>query len=94
MKNKELLRVVLDTNVILKSVSRKSAYRIILDRLIAGEYEVFITNDVLLEYEEKISQIFDMDVAELIAGALMLLENVKKTEIYYRFQLINSEQKQ
>lgn len=48
------LKVVLDTNAILRSISRRSAFSVILDKLYAGIYELWITNDILLEYEEKI----------------------------------------
>jgi len=43
------LKVVLDTNAILRSISRRSAFSIILDKLYEGEYELWITNDILLE---------------------------------------------
>ena len=83
-----LLRVVLDTNIILSSISRRSPYRAIMEKLYDGKYELFITNDILLEYEEKISQNFDPDTAELNIGALLLLPNVTKIETYYRLKLI------
>ncbi len=86
------LKVVLDTNVILRSISRRSTFAIILDKLNDGAFEIWITNDILLEYEEKISSIFSKDVAELIIGALLLLPNVKKTEIRYHLSLITSDQ--
>ena len=47
------LKIVLDTNCLLQSVSRKSVNAVILDQLIAGTYELYITNDILMEYEEK-----------------------------------------
>ena len=37
------------------------------------DLELWLTNDILLEYEEKISIIFSKEVAELITGALILL---------------------
>ncbi len=43
------LKVVLDTNAILRSISRRSAFSVILDKLYEGEYELWVTNDILLE---------------------------------------------
>ncbi|HWK07094.1 MAG TPA: hypothetical protein VNS58_25850 [Puia sp.] len=43
------LKVVLDTNALLRSISRRSAFSIILDKLYEGEYELWVTNDILLE---------------------------------------------
>jgi putative PIN family toxin of toxin-antitoxin system len=85
------LTVVLDTNVILRSISRRSAFSIILDKLYEGAYDLYITNDILLEYEEKITEIFSKETAELIIGALAFLPNVKKTDIYYYLKLIEAD---
>ncbi len=52
------LKVVLDTNAILRSISRRSAFSGVLDKLYDGDYELWVTNDILLEYEEKITDIF------------------------------------
>jgi len=49
-------KVVLDTNVLLVSISSKSKYHWIYDKLVADEYDLFITNEILMEYEEIISQ--------------------------------------
>ena len=63
----------------------------VLDKLYEGAYELYITNDILLEYEEKISAIFSKETAELIIGAFSLLPNVKKIEVYYHLQLIDTD---
>lgn len=86
-----MLRIVLDTNALLSAVSRKSPYRIILDKLFAGEYEIFVTADILLEYEEKIADNFDKETSQLIIDALSLLENMHKTEVHFQFQLIEPD---
>jgi len=83
------LKVVLDTNVILRSISRRSPFSVILDKLYDGDYELWVTNDILLEYEEKIIGIFSKETAELIIGALSLLPNVKKAEIHFHLFLID-----
>ncbi len=82
------LKVVLDTNAILRSISRRSAFSVILDKLYEEEYELWVTNDILLEYEEKITDIFSKETAELIIGTLSLLPNVKKAEVHYHLFLI------
>lgn len=85
------LKVVLDTNVILRSISRRSAFSIVLDKLYDGAFELYLTNDILLEYEEKITDIFSRETAELIIGALTLLPNVKKVDIFYHLYLIDTD---
>ncbi len=53
------MRVVIDTNIILSSISRKSPYHNILKSLFNGSYELYVTTEILLEYEEKITANFD-----------------------------------
>ena len=46
-----LNKVVLDTNALLRCISRKSAYAIVLKKLYEGSFELIVTSDILLEYE-------------------------------------------
>ncbi|MEI5984492.1 MULTISPECIES: putative toxin-antitoxin system toxin component, PIN family [Sphingobacterium] len=85
------LKVILDTNVILRSISRRSTFSVLLDKIYNGDFEVYVTNDILLEYEEKISDIFSKETAELVLGALTLLPNVKKVEVHFQLGLIRSD---
>jgi putative PIN family toxin of toxin-antitoxin system len=87
----QALKVVLDTNVVLRCISRRSSHAEVLEKLFKGIYELWLTNDILLEYEEKISENFSKETAELFIGALMLLPNVKKTDVYYHLQLIDND---
>lgn len=87
-----MLKVVLDTNVVLRSVSRRSPFGVIIDKLYDGSYELWITNDIVLEYEEKITDIFSKETADLFIGSLLLLPNVKKTDLHFKFELISHDQ--
>ena len=85
------LTVVLDTNAVLAAVNTRSPYRIILDALFDGIYDAFVSTDTLLEYDEKITEFFDGDVAEDIIGGLLLLPNVCRTDIYFNLNLIDTD---
>jgi uncharacterized protein len=74
------VKIVLDTNGLL-----------VLTKLFENEYELNVTTDILLEYEEKIAEIFSAETAELLIGALMLLPNVKKVDVHFHLQLIASD---
>lgn len=82
------LKIVLDTNALLRCISRRSNFAAILDKLYENAYELYISNDIQLEYEEKITDIFSKETAELITGAFLLLPNVKKIDVHYRLNLI------
>ena len=89
MKNR--LKVVLDTNVLLVSISSKSKYHWIYEKLLAREYDLFISNEILMEYEEVISNKFNESVARDVIKALLILPNVSKISIYYNWNLITED---
>ncbi|MEK7262929.1 MAG: putative toxin-antitoxin system toxin component, PIN family [Bacteroidota bacterium] len=82
------LRVVLDTNALLVSVSEYSKYHWLYQSLIRNDYELAITNEILSEYEEKISEKLNAVTAESVVRTLVELENVLPIVPYYKFQLI------
>jgi predicted nucleic acid-binding protein len=80
MRNK--LRVVLDTNILLVSISSKSKYHWIFSNLLENKYELFITNEILLEYEEIISsKYYSEEVAK----------NVTLVTPFFKWVLINED---
>ncbi len=85
------LKIVLDTNCLLQSISRRSVYAVVIDKLMESAFDLYITNDILMEYDEKVSEIFSRETAELITGAMSLLQNVKKIEVYFQFNLITAD---
>jgi uncharacterized protein len=84
-------RVVLDTNAILSSLNYRSKYRFIIDELLNGSYDIFVTTEILLEYEEKINDFFAPSTSQLFLDALHLLPNVHKIDLYYKFLLIKND---
>ncbi len=76
------MRVVLDTNIIVRAVSKRSFTNFIFELLFNSEITLCVTTEILLEYEEKLIQIYDLQTAELIIGTLNLLPNVIRSEIY------------
>ncbi len=80
--------VVLDTNIILVSISSKSKYHKIFTSLLDGNFNLCVTNEILLEYEEIITQRFNKSVAINTIRTLLLLTNVKLVTPYFKWQLI------
>ena len=83
MRNR--IRVVLDTNILLVSISSKSKYHWIFSNLLNNQYELYVTNEVLLEYEEIISSKYSEDNkfvdCYLISNSDMLVTNDKHFDI-------------
>ena len=44
-------RIVLDTNCLLPSISRRSRYYPVWERFICGEYDLCVTTEILAEYD-------------------------------------------
>ncbi len=46
------MKVVLDTNILLVSIPKKSPYRLIFDALLTRKFQLIISNEILSEYTE------------------------------------------
>lgn len=86
-----MLRIVLDTNVLLVPIAPRSIYRPIFDALLNKEFVLVISNDVLTEYEEVIVQRTNPIVATNILEAIANLSNVDKQEIFVKWNIIESD---
>ncbi|MCX6579621.1 MAG: putative toxin-antitoxin system toxin component, PIN family [Candidatus Aminicenantes bacterium] len=81
-------KIVLDTNVLLVSISSKSEMHWIFQKLLQEEFELVVSNEILLEYEEVISKKYSDEVADDVIRTLLLLSNVIKSDVYYRWALL------
>lgn len=88
MKATEQPLAVIDTNVLLVSISSKSKYHWLYDSLINGRYHLAVTQDILLEYEEVISAHWSPEVAKNVIRSIAELPKVYFVPIYYKLQLI------
>ncbi len=85
------LRIVVDTNALLVAIPSYSKYHWLYKAIIDKELDVFITNEILNEYEEKIEHRLGVETAQSVIRILMELENVYATIVYYKFQLITAD---
>jgi len=81
-------RVVIDTNIILVSLSRKSPNNWIFQRLIDEDFEICVTTEILLEYYEIVSQKMSIRAAEGMMRLFDNLENVVYITTYFEFRLL------
>ena len=83
------LQLVVDTNVILASVSRKSVNNWIFQKILDEEIDIFISNEILLEYKEKLSTNFSETLAKNVIEIFLIADNVYKIIPYFHWNLIN-----
>lgn len=82
------MKLVINTNVILVSLSSKSRYHWIFQLLKTEFFELIVSHDILLEYEEIVSSKYNTDAARLLLDTLDLQPNVYYINPYYRWNLI------
>ena len=83
--------VVIDTNCLLQIIARKSPYRPIWDAFLEGRYELCVSNEILDEYQEILSQQITPTIAENIVLLILNQENVRLVDPYFRMSLITAD---
>ncbi len=81
-------RVVLDTNILLVAISKRTEYHVIWQAFQNGEYELCVTTDILDEYSEKLSEKFRPEVEENVMKAIENSPDVVNINKYYFWNLI------
>ena len=81
-------RIVLDTNCLISSLSKRGQYYAVWKGLQNGEYILCVSTDILNEYAEIITQKMSVDVAIHVIHLLLESEYVELINPYFRLQLI------
>ena len=85
------MRAVIDTNILVMCLSSTSPYHLIYQKLIQQAYEIAVSSEIVLEYCEIISRKYDKHTALLLEELLLELPNVKKSETYFKWNLITED---
>ncbi len=80
--------VVIDTNVLLVSVSTRSKYHWLYQLILNEKIKVAYTNEILVEYEEQLTSHWNSNVATVVIRSLTELPTALLTTIYYNLRLI------
>jgi len=85
------MNIVLDTNVLIMSISSGSRYHTVWSDFLYGKYTLCITNEILLEYEEVFSRKMGTNMAAKLVNTILQLDNVMLVEDYFKMQLITAD---
>ena len=85
------MNIVLDTNVLIMSISHTSKHHAIWKGLLQDKYTLCVTNDILFEYEEVIARKMGERMADIIINAILQLNNVLLVEDYFKMHLITAD---
>ena len=83
--------IVLDTNCLLMSLSRRSRYYPVWREFVDGKYTLCVTNEILSEYEEKLIEKVGQEIASNVITAILDLPNTKMVQVFYHLRLITSD---
>lgn len=86
------MKVVLDTNCLIASLSRKSPYFNVWSSLQTGEYTLCISNEILDEYEEIISTKANPIIASNVIQTIINCPNVELVDPHFHFHLVRADE--
>ena len=85
------MRVVIDTNVLLVSISSKSKYHLIYQAILNGSIELCFSNSMLEEYEEILSKRWNSNVAQNVVASLLKSPHAVLVDPRFKWLLINQD---
>ncbi len=84
-------RVVIDTNCLLAILPSQSPYHRVWSDFLDGKIEFCVSNEILMEYEEILSQKTSSFFADAIIKTLLNQKNIVRVSPIWRFQLITQD---
>lgn len=84
-------KVVLDTNCLLVSISRRSKSYPVWRGFQEGRYTLCVTTEILAEYEEIISQMVTPEVANNVIRTILESKSVELIDPHYHLHLITAD---
>lgn len=85
------MRIVLDTNCLIQSISQRSRYYAIWESLVEGKNTLCVTNEIITEYLEILQRLTDYETAEAIVKTIINSKFVEFVVPYYRFNIITQD---
>jgi len=86
-----MIKAVIDTNILVSTLSSRSIDHWVIEGLLEGRYELYVSTEILLEYEEVLKSKYSDSVASNFLFALNELPNVHFVTIYFLWGLIDSD---
>ena len=84
-------RIVLDTNCLLMCIPKNSPYRIVWDAFLNGEFILCLSNEIVEEYLDILSNKTTASIAGNVISTILNQHNVELINPHYRFGLIQAD---
>lgn len=86
-----MMKLVIDTNVMVESITSRSPYHKIFRSLAEGRNQLVVSNEILLEYFEIFGRIYSERTMREIELFFEYSHNIVKIDPHYRFRLIEAD---
>ena len=83
------MKIVLDTNCLLRAAPRKSDYHCILTALHQGRYVLCCSNEILMEYEELLTRFYSWKFADYVLNFIFYSVNTLLVTPHFKWTLIH-----
>ncbi len=85
------MKIVLDTNSFISCIGKRSPYRNVFDAFLNNQYDLRVSTEILLEYEEKFERFWGEEVTQNLLGVILTSENTSLHDIFYNFHLVQGD---
>jgi putative PIN family toxin of toxin-antitoxin system len=85
------MRVVIDTNCLIASVPPKGKYYWLYEAFRAGKFEWLISNEILTEYLEMLTDIYSDETALVVYSILSTSPHVNFSEPFFKWELMHND---
>jgi putative PIN family toxin of toxin-antitoxin system len=85
------MKVVLDTNCLLPAVFPRSIYHWVWKSFRRSDFTLCYTHEIIAEYEELLSKLYPLEMAENVMLLLLNSRNVEQVIPYYKWNLISGD---
>ncbi len=82
------MKIVVDTNCLRASIPPHSSYHQLYNEFVAEKFEWYVSNEILLEYEEIVSATYSPQTAKLVLYHLISAPNTIFAEPAFRWNLV------
>lgn len=83
------MRFVIDTNIFVSALSATSPHHWVIDSLLDEEFEICISHDIVLEYEEVLTRKYSVKTASNFLKALQEIPSAHQIEVYFNWNLLD-----
>ncbi len=86
-----MIKVVIDTNILIASIPPKNPEYWLYEYFESQQFTWVVSNEILTEYQEKLTDFYSQNTANLVLNILLSAPNIELKEAYFRWDLISDD---